>query len=140
MQNYIPDGYTENGYLAERPGIYSEVRFTYRRLLHGSLAKVRDQMKGGFYESAKAIYPTLAKQIVSWDVRKVNPDGSDAGVLEIKEIEIARLAPQLIMGLFDIVGGFAASDPDPQAMPSTPKDDIDSLLENESAAERDAKN
>jgi hypothetical protein len=137
MRSYIADGYTESGYIAEKPGIYEAVRFKYRRMLHPSLAKVRDKMNLGSYEGAKAIYPEIASRVTEWDIKEYDKDGKEVGTLKVGVNEIAHLATQLVEKLFNIIAGYLPNDTE-DAGKSDSKDEIDALVE--STTETDAKN
>lgn len=138
MRSYIADGYTESGYIAEKPGIYEAVHFKYRRMLHGALARVRDKMNQGNLDGAKAVYPELAEHLKEWDVKEYDKDGKEVGTLKLGVKEVARLAPQLVEKLFNIIAGYQASDVEPSS-DKPQRDEIDELLE-ASTAETDAKN
>lgn len=138
MRSFIADGYTESGYIAEKPGIYEAVRFKYRRMLHGALARVRDRMNQGSLDGAKAVYPELAEHVKEWDVKEYDKDEKEVGTLKIGVKEVARLAPQLVEKLFNIVAGYQASDME-RSDDKPQRDEIDELLE-ASTTESDAKN
>lgn len=142
MKNYIADGHNEAGYIAEQPGIYSACRFKYRRMLHLGRSKYADDSRPSAVAAAKATYDVLSRHIVEWDVL----DASGAP-LPITAKNVALLAPDLIMVMFNIVAGMSPSDADPQNLPVTsqaPADEFDALLEQSAgplaAAEADAKN
>lgn len=142
MKNYIADGYNEPGYVAESPGLYSACRFTYRRALHLVRNRWYDAGRPGREAAAKAQYEILAKQLFSWDV--VDDKGQP---VPIKPLEIARVAPDLIDIIFNIVLGLSKSDDEPGAASTSAGvtgDEFDQLLESsrtpDEQAEADAKN
>lgn len=138
MRSYIADGYTESGYIAEKPGIHEAVRFKYRRMLHGALARVRDKMSQSNLDGAKAVYPELTEHVKDWDVKEYDKEDKEVGTLERSTKNFARLAPQLVEKLFNIVAGYQASDLE-RSDDKPQRDEIDELLE-ASTPETDAKN
>jgi hypothetical protein len=132
VSNYIPDGYTKDGYIAERLGVFDAVVFKFRPMLHLSLAEYNDKARISNVEGAKEMYRKLEKHVVSWDAKEAG------GVIELKAAKIARLPPALIERLFNIVAGYQGNDEDPAKKVPT-GDEFDSLLEDAGASD-DAKN
>lgn len=139
MRNFIPDGYQEVGYIAERKGIYSACRFEYRPMLHGERNRVMDAMRNGPKDGSKAVYAAIEKHLVKWDQRNDKDEP-----LAKTGINIARLRPEFTERLFNIITGYAASDDDPDAAPKVEPDELESLLEGkppgDAKLEADAKN
>jgi hypothetical protein len=132
MRNYIPDGNTEPGYIAERKGIHEACAFKYRRALHSERAKVQDAGGKGNVEFAKAVYRCLEAHVVEWDLK--DGEGDVAKPVPVKAVNIARVAPALVDRLFAIVGGYDFSDDVPGATPTAPAgDELDRLVENGNA-------
>lgn len=130
MRNYIPDGYTENGYIAERTGIHEACTFKYRRMLHAARARVHNAGRVGPDAGNKATYLALETHLEEWDVVKIDPtDESKVEVLPIKAVHIARLAGDLIEKLFAVVAGYSASDPLPDQSVTATKDELDAIME-----------
>lgn len=133
--NFIPDGYTISAYIAERPGLYQESRFTYRPVLHGERARIVAAMSNAKEpkDASRVIYQTIEKQIVSWDqVDRANEP------LKATAVNIARMAPEFVERLFNVICGYQASNDDPAIAPQATKgeqDELDRLLEGESAVE-----
>lgn len=134
MQDLIPDGYTESGYIAAVPGIHNAVKFSYRPMRHVDLAKLRERLAVGPLEGAKAIYGVLRQHVTGWDLK--DDSGAVAGR---SELDFAKLRPQLLDRLYAIVAGHVPSDQEPAAAP--PVDSVDALLqEHGEAAATDEKN
>lgn len=108
--NYIPDGYTETGYIAEVPRIHGEVRFTFRPMLNEERAIV-------YGRRAKELSPReLEQQFAAEIVARVNEWSlvqDDGSPLAITRENVLRLKPMLFQRLFQIVAGSDASDVDP---------------------------
>ena len=142
--NFIPDGYTKSAYIAERPGIYYECRFKHRPVLHGERNQVQAAIGSAKDSNAASavIYRLIEKNIVEWD----QVDQADKP-LKCTAVNIARMAPEFIERLFNVVCGFQPSDHDPATgQPAVPEaDELTRLLEGGSSAtdaqqEADAKN
>lgn len=142
--NFIPDGYTTTGYIAERPGVYFESRFSYRPVLHGERNKITADI-GSAKDSntgSMVIYTVLERQLVDWD--QVDRNNKP---LKPTKTNIARMAPEFIERLFNVVCGFGPSDIDPakKTVEVPAVDELAALLEGGQAAtdaqqEADAKN
>lgn len=104
MLAYIPDGYTERGFIAAEEGKHPELRFEYRPLLHEQVVRIDGESarKNGSNEpAAKA----LAEQLVSWDVKDAS-----GGEVKISSESLMRIRPPLFIKLYAIVAGYRASD------------------------------
>lgn len=140
---FIPDGYTESGFIAELKNIHEPVRFKFRPVLPEA---VRTLMNGFWEKTAKAqgeiVDQTLMRQLVEWDL--TDHEGSP---LEISVSNLRRIKKPLKDHLFNIVTCFEGSDDDSQA-PENDEEaalDFDELLSGESdgkvtPAEGQAKN
>lgn len=109
--DYIPDGYTEQAYIAELPRIHGEVRFTFRPMLteeraivFGRKSKELDPRK--FEQQCAA---ELAARINHWSLA----NGSADQPLPINRETLLKLKPALFQRLVNIVAGLDASDVDP---------------------------
>lgn len=135
MKNYIPDGYTEPGYIADRRGIHESCRFKYRRMLHGQRVTLANSAANP-QAFVKAMYVALEKHLAEWDVVKWNPnDATKLETLPINALNIASLAPQLIERLYNIVAGYDLSDDDPKVGPTIQPDELDALISGENAGD-----
>jgi hypothetical protein len=104
---YIPDGYTEDGFIAAEPGIHPAVHFSYRPMLHEEVVQVdveAARKNGSNQPAARA----LAEKIVQWDI--TDPKGQPLAVgFEV----LTKLRGKLFLKLWAIVAGFRASDDAP---------------------------
>jgi hypothetical protein len=111
MQAIISDGYTESGYIAAVPRLHPAVRFKYRPLTHEQKTIVIDQIqKKSPAQKSRVIAEQVVKNVSDWDVA-----GADGKPIEITLANVQRLRPALLDGLYNVVSGWAASDPDPDA-------------------------
>lgn len=142
--NFIPDGYTTTGYIAERPGLYYESRFKYRVMLHGERNRVSDDIARAkdSNTSSAVVYRAIEKQLVEWD--QINRNGEP---VKPTAVNIAHMSPMFVEKLFSVVCGFGPSDNDPatQAVAVPERDELERLLEGGPAvadgnSEADAKN
>jgi hypothetical protein len=104
---YIPDGYTEDGFIAAEPGIHPAVNFTYRPMLHEEVVQVdveAARKSGSNLPAARA----LAEKLVEWDI--VDHKGKP---LTIGFEVLSKLRGKLFLKLWAIVAGFRASDDKP---------------------------
>lgn len=108
----INDGYNEPGYLAERKGLHPAVKFTFRPMLHEKRAGVNALIMAGGVNGPRAMVKAIVDHLVSWDVCD-----KDKKPVEVSLANVAHLRPNLIEGLYNIVSGWAPSDPEPNATP-----------------------
>lgn len=145
MASYIPDGYTEKGYIEGVPRLYEALRFKFRpmRIEDGSefldlLSKMSAKPREGEVFTAKM----LAKRVLEWDLK----DKGQTLPLDVKTL--LGVQRRLFYRLMAIVLGTDASDMDP----AWSEQEQDEFLERKAtafleekpigqvAAERDAKN
>jgi hypothetical protein len=109
--NVIPnDGYTEPGYVAARPGLHDELRFTFRPMLpaeQGKWVRDSDKMRPELFDRECA--KMIASRVKSWSL----VDGKDEP-LPISPKTIGQLKPAVFNRLHGIVLGTDASDIDPK--------------------------
>lgn len=128
---FIPDGYTLDGYIAEVPGLHGALRFVYRpctasenAVTGGAVDKVIRQSPA---KAERIVATGVCKQLVSWSVQ--NPKTKEA--VDIVPATAVRLQPALFAKLFDIIRGARASDVDPniddKGKPNE-QNEIDALL------------
>lgn len=108
--NFIPDGYNATAYIAERPRVHFESRFTFRPALHGERAKISADIAAAkdANTASMVMYREIEKRVVEWD--QVNRKGEP---LKPTAVNIARLAPEFVERLFSVVCGFGPADSDP---------------------------
>jgi len=106
MTGYIPDGYTESGYIAGVPRLFLAVRFEFRPMLVEEKQQAAKDGEGGNVRKTMAEW--LARKITRWDLQD-----ADGQTLPIDAKTILRLRPKLFDRLFDVVAGNEASDLDP---------------------------
>lgn len=143
MLSIIHDGYTEPGYLAERKGLHPAVKFSFRPMLHEERTAVNNLIIAGGVKGPRAMVSAIQKHVTEWDVK-----GKDGKPAEITLENIARLRPNQVEGLYNIVSGWSPSDPDPAATPQEAGEQADVSMaawlagESEAAAKEraDAKN
>jgi len=103
----IEDGYTEHGYIKEAEGLYPELRFAYRPMLHAERDAIASQIGTKPPEQVTGIFVAAARhRIVSWDAKHAGQP------LEITDENIRRLRPSLFDRIYNIIAGQQASDPD----------------------------
>jgi len=100
------DGYTLDGYIAAVPRLHPEVRFTFRPVLYaGRQAWARQMNKTSDADGdTKCSVELICKHVKSWELKH-----NDAEV-EIKPDTVARLHPQILHKMLDIVLGYAPSE------------------------------
>ncbi len=120
----IEDGYTEAGYIKKAEGLYPELRFRYRPMLHAERDAIASQIGTKPAEQFTAILVAAAKhRIVSWDAMHMGAP------LEITDENIRRLRPSLFDRLYNIISGQQASDPDPLASEDARELEADAALQ-----------
>jgi hypothetical protein len=135
VTGYIPDGYEKEGVIKSVPGLYPEVRFTYRPMLGHECSELW-QRQGKFPDNAKARDLILSKIIIAhvqeWDVKR----SGDKGLVDCERTPDAftRLVPALRTRLAQIVMGNEPDDSAPQAEPA--KSDWEREIEAEAKGER----
>ncbi len=95
----VPDGYLEEATLPATD-LHDEIQFTYRPALAEDWGGLMDASRSQV-EFVKFGLELLPKQIKSWNI--VDGDGKP---FPITKENIARLRPQILTGLLDIVAGF----------------------------------
>ena len=108
--NYIRDGFTQAGYIAEVENLHGECRFNYRPMLPEESLKM-DIFRGQFFNDGTKIVNEIATllqpRIESWS------ESVDGEPLKITVVNLRRIRPQLLHKLYDVVSGNRASDTDP---------------------------
>lgn len=120
--DFIPDGYTENIYIAASPGgFYGEHRLTIRPATVQERAPLMENDKDGLrkeYNDAGAAL--LAKKVVKWDV--TDPDGNAVPVTAQNAL---KLRPFLFERLVNVVAGWVPPDHDPLKPGQPPESGVD---------------
>lgn len=138
--NYIHDGYTEQGYIAEVERLHKSLAFEFRPLKYDEREAVMQKVRS---ESPAAQTITLAgiiaRQVKSWDA--VDENGQPLDVRSIPQIR--RLKPPVFAALYDIIACYRPSDPLPEerATPDALEEELNTQLFGiEGKSEADAKN
>lgn len=105
--DYIPDGYTEEGYIREVPGLHGPVRFTFRPMLVVQRAGLFGQRTLSLPDELqdRRCADVLCAQLVSWSVTD-----SEGRPLAVTAENILRLKPALFQRILAIVSGVEPSD------------------------------
>lgn len=104
----IRDGFTQEAYIAERPGLHGELRFSYRPMLPESVDDIeahRSTKKGS--EDTKLVAAAVADRIVRLE------DGVGTEIEPTVE-SVRRLRYGILYKVYNIIAGFEPSDLDPR--------------------------
>jgi len=108
----IDDGYNEKGFIRERPGMYPDIRFVFRRAT-GEEAQVFMKRIGDISNNIardKVGAEFLAKHVSSWDI-----EHQKGHIVPLNNETIMNvIKPEIFIELLSIVQGAQASDIDPQ--------------------------
>ena len=144
---YIEDGYTEDGFVRQRRGMFDQdLRFLFRPLTvaqrEAMLFKcAKRRAKGddaGIVAELALQAGVVAKQILEWDYKR--PDGKP---IPISAESLLKMKPMLFSAVCSIVQGYEPSDLDDEAPHLQAKNDeaeIAEILGGGSTEEFDAKN
>lgn len=72
---FVPDGYTLNGKVDARPGLWPEVRFRYRPALHAAANDYLAQPRRNGDEATDADVALVVRHVQSWDAASVDQAG-----------------------------------------------------------------
>lgn len=110
MLAYIPDGYTESGYIRAERGIHPALRFTFRPMLGADKTVIMDLVLDPKKkrDQDRIMAAALKERLVDWDLH----DAAGKSV-PISTDVIGRLKPRLFTKLFMVVSGSEAGDHDP---------------------------
>lgn len=111
MLNYIPDGYSQDAYLRESPGLHGEMRFRYRPMLveeKNQIVAAADKKGAG--QGDMLLAEAVARRIVEWDVRD-----AQGAVIPITADTVRRLRPTLFNRVFWVIAGVESADTDERA-------------------------
>lgn len=120
-QNIIREGVTQDGYIAEVEGIHGEESFTYRPMLGQHAEKYATDVRRlldtdperGYLEVAKVV----AKYLKSW-----------SEPVEVSVDVLSKVRKTVLMKMYYIIRGDAASDPRPNKPASVSDDDAEGTL------------
>jgi hypothetical protein len=105
LSPFIDDGCTRDGRVEGVPGIFVDVRFSYRPATSADIAeqviRTRDLDDVAWH---KLMSEKLAKHIVSWNIRNKNNE-----VIPITPENCGRLINPVFMKLYMIINGSEAS-------------------------------
>jgi hypothetical protein len=108
--DYISDGYTEEGYIAEQPGMNGELRFTFRPFLIDERAVITNGAEKLDVAMRERKYAAaVASKLKSWTLL----DGGGK-LVEITPETVAHVNPPVLVRLTDIVMKMRPSDIDPR--------------------------
>lgn len=131
-KSYIADGYTEKGYIAAILQMHGPVRFEYRVMLSDKIREVLhawDLISAA--ERTRRIHTVIIKQLVSWDLEEKGKS------LPIDGKTLSRLKRNIVERLFNIAMQLDVSDAEVKLDEEL---DLDKLLDDTPAEEKDAKN
>lgn len=125
MLNYIPDGYTQRGYIEASEGKHGPLAFTFRPMLPEERDAVEEVLAiRPAREGSQVAAAAVAHALFEWDLRDENgcplPVGLDC---------VRRLRPSLFDKLYAVVSGREPSDPPPQQTAAEEQDYVVRLLE-----------
>jgi len=94
---FIDDGYTEDGVIPECPGLWPEIRFSYRPLTAADFADYAQAAeKLNTAALKKLTSERIASKLVTWSI--ADSRGAD---VPITAENVARLKPAVFSALFD---------------------------------------
>ncbi len=109
--DYVSDGYTAKGYIAEVPGLHKALRFQYRPMLAEDEAVLAEATKRLDARKAVLAYASaIATRLVSWSL--VDEQGK---AVPVTEYAVRHVGIPLHYKLRYIITGVSASDIDPEA-------------------------
>lgn len=108
MPAFIDDGFTRTAKINEEPGLYEEVRFSYRPATQAeSRVWVEKRSRFSPEEIGNLDAEFLAKHITDWNVK--NQSGAKVA---ISKANFLRIQPNLNLRMVHIVGGLSPDDSD----------------------------
>ena len=125
MLNYIPDGYTERGYIEASEGKVDALAFAFRPLLPEERDAVEEVLAiRPAREGSLVVAAAVAHALFEWDLRDANGCPVAVGLDFVR-----RLRPALLDKLYTVVSGREASDPPPKQTAAEEQDFVVRLLE-----------
>lgn len=118
ISGFIDDGYTESASIAAEPGLWQEMRFTFRPMLADEYAAFSDFCGRNTDVKAKQeIARRLAEKVKDWDL--VDSAGKP---VPVTQQNLLRIKPVLLAKLWNIVCGLQAGDGPGEESPNTGAD------------------
>lgn len=103
---FIDDGYSESGFIAEEPGLYPAVTFTFRPMLPTEYGQFLGRLANDNEEKARhEMARWISTKLVEWDLRD-----SRGNTVEITPQNVVRIKEPLLVRLWRIVSCRDASD------------------------------
>lgn len=102
---FIRDGFTLEGKVEARPGLYPEIRFTYRPALPRRVAEYLKADKGTPEKEQRADTKLLLEHVQSWDAHDENGQQ-----LSFDEATLTRVYHPILQTLLNHVTGYTATD------------------------------
>lgn len=130
---YIDDGYTEDGFVRKRPGMWDEdLRFLFRPLTVGQQKMLvqkcyKRREKGddaAVLDELKFQAQAVAHAIKEWDYKR--PDGKE---IPVSSESLLKMKPMLFAAVCSIVCGYEPSDVDSDAAHLKDSNDDADLME-----------
>ena len=112
LLGFIHDGYTRQGYIAERPRLHPALRFSYRPMLTENryvILHQLDQIDADRKARARLEAETVMAYLVSW-----NLFGRQDEAIDVTVPNLLRVEPNLFLKLRNIVLGIEVGDEDPE--------------------------
>lgn len=129
MSDFIDDGYTEEGYIANEEGYHGELEFTFRpalpRLADRVTALLMADKWEAFWDAAAKALASEPKLLQSWSLK-----GAGGQDVPITAANIQRLKPRLAHKLWSVVSGNRPSDPREGDLPAGGKIDLEGDAKN----------
>jgi hypothetical protein len=123
--HFIPDGYEEQGYIAERPRMFPALRFVYRPMI----AEDRDVIITQSGRKPPAEYHKVLRAAMVSRMKEWNATDDKGQPLPISSTTLRNLRPRLFDRLYSIVSGDEPSDIDPASTPTQQNEAADAALE-----------
>lgn len=125
MLNYIPDGYTQHGYLEASDGKHDALAFAFRPMLPEERDAVEETLATRpARQGSQMVAAAVTHALVEWDLRDENGCPVAVGLDYVR-----RLRPVLLDKLYAVISGREASDPPTRQAVSEEKDFVARLLE-----------
>jgi hypothetical protein len=125
MLNYIPDGYTQRGYIEASAGLHYALAFAFRPMLPEERDAVEEVLAlRPAREGSQVTAAAVAHALLEWDLCDANGCPVPVGIEYVR-----RLRPALLDKLYSVVSGREAGDPPPMKTEAEEQDFVARLLE-----------
>lgn len=114
--NWIPDGYMQDVFFQEFPGIHGKARITIRPLAITQQGQVQRELANAESDWDRRQWIAakwMTQQIVKWDIKK--PDGTFVNHQDVSEV--MKLRPALFNRLWNVLNNSDGGDIDPDETP-----------------------